>query len=153
MGGIDTPCPVRVGCKREVVQELGAPCGACCPLVANRPGQADPPGTVVGMVDESLIAEAGDRLARAAGESAQVILFGSHARGDARSDSDFDYLVIEPEVDNRRAESVRLRRELRGLGVAADVVVVSADHVVEWGAVKSTILHQALTEGRVLATS
>ena len=105
------------------------------------------------MVDEALIAEAGHRLARAAGESAQVILFGSHARGDARADSDLDFLVIEPEIDNRRAESVRLRRELRGLGIAADIVVVSADHVAEWGAVKSTMLHEALTEGRVLAAA
>ena len=105
------------------------------------------------MVDEALIAEAGNRLSRAAGESAQVILFGSHARGDAHVGSDLDFLVIEPTVDDRRAESVRLRRELRGLGVAADVVVVSADHVAEWGEVKSTMLHQALTEGRVLAAA
>jgi predicted nucleotidyltransferase len=105
------------------------------------------------VVDETLIAEAGHRLVRAAGESAQVILFGSHARSDARTDSDLDFLVIEPKVDNRRAESVRLRRELRGLGAAADVIVVSADHVAEWGEVKSTMLHEALTEGRVLAAS
>ncbi len=103
------------------------------------------------MVDEALIAEAGRRLARSAGQSAQVILFGPHARGNARTDSGLDFLVIEPEVDNRRAESVRLRRELRGLGVAADVVVVSADHVAEWGEVKSTMLHKALTEGHFLA--
>lgn len=105
------------------------------------------------MVDEGLIAEAGRRLSQAAGESAQIILFGSHARGNARIDSDLDFLVIETEVDNRRAESVRLRRELRGLGVAADVVVVSADHVAEWGDVKSTMLHQVLREGRVLAVT
>jgi predicted nucleotidyltransferase len=105
------------------------------------------------VVDESLIAEAGRRLSRAAGESAQVILFGSHARGDARTDSDLDFLVIEPEVDNRHAESVRLRRKLRGLSIAADVIVVSADHVAEWGEVKSTMLHKALTEGRVLTVA
>ncbi len=105
------------------------------------------------VVNEGLIAEAGRRLSRAAGESAQIILFGSHACGDAHVDSDLDFLVIEPKVDNRREESVRLRRELRGLGVAADVVVVSADQVAEWGEVKSTMLHEALTEGRVLAAA
>jgi predicted nucleotidyltransferase len=105
------------------------------------------------VVNEGLIAEAGRRLSRAAGESAQVILFGSYARGDARTDSDLDFLVIELEVDNRRAESVKLRRELRGLGVAADVVVVSADQVAEWGGVKSTMLHEALTAGPVLAAA
>ncbi len=103
------------------------------------------------MADEAVIVEAGRRLARAAGEAAQVILFGSHARGEARPDSDLDFLVIEPTVEHRGKEAVRLRRELRGLGVAADVVVVSADHVAEWGEVKSTMLHEALSEGRVLA--
>jgi hypothetical protein len=37
--------------------------------------------------------------------------------------------------------------------VAADVIVVSADHVAEWGSVKSTMLHQVLAEGRVVATA
>jgi uncharacterized protein len=119
-------------------------------------GRPDTPGHRTGydvVVDEGLIAEAGRRLSRAAGESAQIILFGSHARGDARTGSDLDFLVIKPEVDNRGAESIRLRRELRGLGIAVDVVVVSADHVAEWGEVKSTMLHTALTEGRVLAVT
>lgn len=42
---------------------------------------------------------------------------------------------------------MRLRRELRRLDVAADVVVVSADHVTKWAEVKSTMLHEALIEG------
>jgi uncharacterized protein len=84
------------------------------------------------MADEAVIAEAGRRLARAAGESAQVLLFGSHARGEARPDSDLDFLVIEPTVEHRGKEAVRLRRELRGLGIAADIVVLSTDHVAEW---------------------
>jgi len=105
------------------------------------------------MVDEAVIAEAGRRLAQAAGKSAQVILFGSHAQGDADTDSDLDFLVIAPEVNSRRKESVRLRRELRGLGVAADVIVVSANHVAEWGGVRNTMLHEALTEGRVVGAA
>lgn len=47
--------------------------------------------TISGMqvVDEALIAEAGRRLAAAAPDS-QVILFGSHARGEAGPHSDVD---------------------------------------------------------------
>ncbi|MGE5282231.1 MAG: nucleotidyltransferase domain-containing protein [Chloroflexota bacterium] len=102
------------------------------------------------MTNERLIEEAGKRLARAA-PGARVILFGSRARGEALPDSDLDLLVIEPgEVTKRRAESARLRRELRSLEVALDVVVVSASHVDEWGNVPGTMVNEALRDGRVL---
>ncbi len=48
-------------------------------------------------------------------------------------------------------EMVRLRGVLDPLRVAADIVVVSRDYVEEWGDVPGTMLHDALTEGRVLA--
>lgn len=102
------------------------------------------------LTNESLIDEAGRRLATAA-PGAKVILFGSRARGDARPDSDLDLLVIEPdEVPKRRAETARLRRELRGLEVALDVIVVSAKHAEDWGHFKGSMLNEALSEGRVL---
>ena len=102
------------------------------------------------MTNESLIAEAGRRLARAAPD-ARVIVFGSHARGEARRNSDLDLLVIEPEIAHRNAEFVRLRRALRGLQVAIDLVLVTDRHVEEWGHFEGTMLNDALREGRVLA--
>jgi predicted nucleotidyltransferase len=103
------------------------------------------------MVDEAVIAEAGRRLAEAAGESAQVILFGSHARGDAGGRSDLDFLVVKPDVDNEADESVRLLRELRDLRIPVDVIVVSSQYADEWRDVRGSIVHTALGEGRVLA--
>jgi len=101
------------------------------------------------MTHEELIAEAGRRLADAA-PKARIVLFGSHAPGDADPESDLDFLVIEPDVEDRHMESVRLRRALRGLGTPADVIVVRPEHVDEWAGVQGTIIHEALREGRVV---
>ncbi len=90
-------------------------------------------------------------LAQAAPPQSKVLLFGSHSRGDARADSDFDFLVIEPSVASKAKEMVRLRGVLDPLRVAADVIVMSQEYVEEWGEVPGTMLHDALTEGRVLA--
>jgi predicted nucleotidyltransferase len=101
------------------------------------------------VVDETLIAEAGRRLAAAAPD-AQVVLFGSHARGEAHSRSDVDFLVVEPEVDNEAEESVRLHRILRDLRLPADVIVVSRDYADRWRDVRGGLVHAALSQGRVL---
>ncbi|HTA12058.1 MAG TPA: nucleotidyltransferase domain-containing protein [Solirubrobacteraceae bacterium] len=77
-------------------------------------------------------------------------LFGSRARGDAGPDSDFDFLVVERDPRNRHAEMVRLGRALRPLGMPFDVIVVSERYAEDWGAVEGTMVHAALTEGRVL---
>jgi uncharacterized protein len=104
----------------------------------------------VGMASRDLIDKAGTALAEAAGTGAKVILFGSYARGEEKSDSDFDFLVIEPEVSDHFGESVRLAKLVGELGVPADVVVASADHVREWGGLPGTMIHDALSEGKVV---
>jgi len=44
-----------------------------------------------------------------------------------------------------------LRRALRGLGVFADVLVVSEREAEDWRDVRGSLVHAALSEGRVLA--
>jgi predicted nucleotidyltransferase len=102
------------------------------------------------VIDPDLIDEAARRIADAA-PGARVILFGSHARGQAGPDSDLDLLVIEPRVDDSFVETVRLQRVLAPLRLPADITVVSGAHVEDWGEVQSTMLREALREGRVLA--
>lgn len=103
------------------------------------------------VLSEMTIKRAGEALAAEAGGSARVILFGSHARGEADDRSDLDFLVVEREVDDRFAEAARLMGVVGRLGVPADVVVVSEDYAREWGAVQGTMVHEALTQGRVVA--
>jgi predicted nucleotidyltransferase len=102
------------------------------------------------VIAADLIDEAARRIVAAA-PGARVILFGSHARGEAGPDSDVDLLVVEPRVTDRFAEIVRLQRLLAPLRLPADVIVVSEDQVEEWGDVQSTMLHDALREGRIVA--
>ena len=76
------------------------------------------------MTSAEIIEEIGVRLARVAPAESRVVLFGSHARGDADDGSDYDILVIEPDVADAARESVRLRTELGDLLVPIDVVVI-----------------------------
>jgi predicted nucleotidyltransferase len=102
------------------------------------------------MTEEALIEEAGRRLAAAAPD-ADVILFGSRARGEAHPGSDLDLLVIEPDFGRRGEEYGRLRKELRGLDVAIDLVIYRKREADRWRSVPGSFLHRVLGEGRVLA--
>ena len=82
---------------------------------------------------------------------ATIILFGSQARGDAKPDSDVDFMVVLPERPRSvRREMVALSDLLRPLRVWADVLVVSAQRFREAAAVPGTLHHTAAREGKVL---
>ncbi len=102
------------------------------------------------MIDANTLDKAVQALILAAPNAEQIVLFGSQARGDADAGSDLDFLVIEPEVENRAQEMVRLRRALRPLRVPVDVLVYSRDEVNRWGQQPGTALYWALREGRVV---
>jgi predicted nucleotidyltransferase len=102
------------------------------------------------MTEEDLIREVVRRLTAAA-PGADIILFGSRARGQARSNSDLDLVVIEPDFARRGDEYGRLRKELRGLGVAVDLVIYRRREAKEGSGVPGSFLHQVLGEGRFLS--
>lgn len=65
----------------------------------------------------------------AAYQPERVYLFGSHARGEAGPDSDYDLLVVVPDSAPRERRESRLAYQvLRGTGVAADVIVVTREY-------------------------
>jgi uncharacterized protein len=103
------------------------------------------------MTSAEVIEEIGVRLARAAPRDSRFVLIGSHARGEADEGSDYDILVIEPEVADAARESVRLRTELGDLLVPIDVVVIDRERARRRASVRGTMVERALREGRVLA--
>ena len=100
-------------------------------------------------VDDALLSEAVRRIL-SVGDPDQIVLFGSHARGDARRDSDLDLLVVEPSELPRFRRPTRYRRALRGLHPSKDVVVWTPEEVAEWSGVLNAFIANALSEGRVL---
>ena len=57
-------------------------------------------------------------------EPEKIILFGSAARGNIASNSDFDLLVITDGADSLQLMA-KIYRELHGVGAAVDAIVVS----------------------------
>lgn len=83
-----------------------------------------------------------------------VILFGSHARGEANPDSDLDFLVVEdgpfgPDR-SRRAEMVRLLRSVRAFRIATDFLVYTPEEIEKWRSSRNHVVSHALREGKVL---
>jgi predicted nucleotidyltransferase len=84
----------------------------------------------------------------------QIILFGSWARGDARPDSDVDFLVIESGTfspqRSRRKEMARIWDALDEFVVPTDVLVYSRDEAERWRKSLNHVVGRALREGKVL---
>ncbi len=80
----------------------------------------------------------------------QIILFGSHARGTAKPDSDIDLLVIMPVSGSRRKKQIEMRVALHDIAVPKDIVVVTPEQVARQRDIVGTIIRPALREGKVL---
>lgn len=104
---------------------------------------------------EQVIDKAVRALLGAAPIGSRVILFGSHARGLARPDSDLDLLVVEPRVENRFDEIFRLRKvvddALGDIIQPVDLIVTDETRFRLNATVPNTLAYEASTYGRVYA--
>lgn len=84
----------------------------------------------------------------------RVFLFGSQARGDARPDSDFDLLIVQPEAAavhrSRWQELRRLRAALRSLPLAKDLLRFRPAEFDYWRDSLNHVVGRAVREGVVL---
>lgn len=80
----------------------------------------------------------------------RIILFGSHARGQAGPDSDVDLLVVLPVEGSKRAKQLEIRAAVRDVHVPKDIIV-SRPEEFQWRKdIVGTIEHPAVREGQVL---
>jgi uncharacterized protein len=103
--------------------------------------------------DRATIERAGRALIEAVAAPSKVLLFGSQSIDDAGEGTDYKFLVIEQEVDDRFGEMARLGALLGRLLIPAEVVVISVDQADKAGFAKGSLIHQALSQGRVIAES
>ena len=77
----------------------------------------------------------------------RIILFGSHARGEAREGSDLDLLVVLDAAENLRHEAIALRVAISDLGVPTDLVVATPELLRKYGDVVGYVYRPALRDG------
>jgi predicted nucleotidyltransferase len=82
--------------------------------------------------------------------SAQVILFGSHARKEAREDSDWDFLIISQTL-GVRAEKLRLRKALLAVEIEEGVIISQIVVTPEvWAENQALPLHTSIKEEGIM---
>ncbi len=82
---------------------------------------------------------------------ARIFLFGSRAKGSARSDSDYDLVLIDAKTSLPKVECMQRASDLLyPLGVTADVFFYSESEFDDWKEEFSSIPELVLREGREL---
>lgn len=100
-------------------------------------------------MDEQIINTAVERLVQQF-HPQKIILFGSQARGVADDRSDVDFLVICPIQGSRRELMVAMDRALKGMDLACDIIVQTAEEFERDRLIPGTIARPAWKEGKVL---
>ncbi len=80
----------------------------------------------------------------------KVILFGSHARGDAREDSDVDFLVVMDFEGSKLDRVLEIRAALYGFRMPIDIKITRPEDFDWRKEIVGTIEWPAAKEGKVL---
>ena len=83
----------------------------------------------------------------------QIILFGSHARGEANRHSDIDLLVVFSECADKRKTAVDIRRVLKDMPVPKDIIVSTPEELERKRDWVGSVLRYAQQEGITLYDS
>ncbi len=86
----------------------------------------------------------------AAGSPSKIVLFGSRARGDDRTDSDLDLLIVEDSDVPRHKRAIPYYLALADIRLPKDIVVWTPSEIDEWAKVKYAFVTTAIREGKTL---
>lgn len=80
----------------------------------------------------------------------KVILFGSHAWGKPKNDSDFDLFIIKRTKENPSERAYKVRQYLNNINEAFDILVFTPQEVQKRIAVNDFFIQDILTKGKVI---
>lgn len=100
------------------------------------------------MIARSQLAEWADRIVREFYPET-IILFGSHAYGNADEDSDIDLLVVMPHTDPAVQTAAEIRMALPS-EQAVDVIVRTPEQIRERLEMNDFFMQEIVSKGRVL---
>lgn len=83
-------------------------------------------------------------------EPEKIILFGSHARGDAEPDSDYDLLVLKRGVLKKRSLTQKIYLNFKNIGAPVDIIVADLDKYSDLKADPYMIYYEADKNGRLV---
>ena len=101
------------------------------------------------MIEEQEIRRVATRLGKAA-DALQVILFGSHARGEAKEHSDVDLMIIAESDLPRFKRSRELYKQLRPYPFGMDLVVYTPQEIERGKKTPVSFVSAVLREGKTL---
>jgi len=101
------------------------------------------------MIDRHEIERVATRLGRAA-NAERVILFGSHARGEAKENSDVDFVIIAESQQPRFKRSRELYKLLRPYPFGMDILVYTPQEIEKGKHCPVSFVSTVLKEGETL---
>jgi len=80
----------------------------------------------------------------------KIFLFGSAAKESFHENSDLDFLIIVPDITDKRRSTREIYKKILSIGFATDIVMITESEFLLWKDDSYYIIKSAITEGRLI---